>query len=54
VSYLSYVNLLNQVVMMGTQLYNDAGHSPHHKYSAHQIALLYVSAPSAVSAHRAP
>jgi hypothetical protein len=42
-AYLSYVSLLNQVVMMGTQLYNDALVPQHHKYSAHQIALLYVS-----------
>jgi hypothetical protein len=32
-----------QVVMMGTQLYNDALVPQHHKYAAHQIALLYVS-----------
>lgn len=42
-SYLNYVSLLNQVVMMGTQLYNDAVTPAHHKYAAHQIALLYVS-----------
>jgi hypothetical protein len=29
--------------MMGTQLYNDALVPQHHKYAAHQIALLYVS-----------
>lgn len=29
--------------MMGTQLYNDASVPQHHKYAAHQIALLYVS-----------
>lgn len=28
---------------MGTQLYNDAVVPQHHKYTAHQIALLYVS-----------
>lgn len=28
---------------MGTQLYNDAVLPAHHKYAAHQIALLYVS-----------
>lgn len=43
-SYFSYVSLLNQVVMMGTQLYHDACVPQHHKYAAHQIALLYVSA----------
>jgi hypothetical protein len=42
-SYLNYVTLLNQVVMMSTQLYNDAGILAHHKYTAHQIALLYQS-----------
>eukprot|EP00877_Chromochloris_zofingiensis_P007832 jgi/Chrzof1/3301/Cz12g20050.t1 len=42
-SYLNYVSLLNQVVMMGTQLYNDAVTPAHHKYAAHQIALLYQS-----------
>jgi hypothetical protein len=38
------VGLLNQVVMMSTQLYNDATTPAHHKYAAHQVALLYVSA----------
>lgn len=28
---------------MGTQLYHDACVPQHHKYAAHQIALLYVS-----------
>lgn len=28
---------------MGTQLYHDACMPQHHKYAAHQIALLYVS-----------
>ncbi|KAI8467800.1 MAG: hypothetical protein J3K34DRAFT_386704 [Monoraphidium minutum] len=42
-AYLNYVSLLNQVVMMGTQLYNDAVVPQHHKYAAHQIALLYQS-----------
>lgn len=41
--YLNYVNLLNQAVMMSTQLYNDAANPAHHKYTAHQVALLYVS-----------
>jgi hypothetical protein len=41
--YFSYISLLNQVVMMGTQLYHDACMPQHHKYAAHQIALLYVS-----------
>lgn len=40
-SYLNYISLLNQVVMMGTQLYHDACIPQHHKYCAHQIALLY-------------
>uniref|UniRef100_A0A7S0UQN4 Uncharacterized protein n=1 Tax=Polytomella parva TaxID=51329 RepID=A0A7S0UQN4_9CHLO len=40
-SYLTYVSLLNQVVMMGTQIYHDATVPEHHKYAAHQIALLY-------------
>lgn len=40
-SYLTYISLLNQVVMMGTQLYHDACVPQHHKYCAHQIALLY-------------
>lgn len=39
--YLNYIGLLNQVVMMGTQLYHDATVPQHHKYAAHQIALLY-------------
>jgi hypothetical protein len=30
--------------MMGTQLYNDSVVPQHHKYAAHQVALLYVSA----------
>lgn len=30
--------------MMSTQLYNDATNPAHHKYAAHQVALLYVSA----------
>lgn len=42
-AYLNYVSLLNQAVMMSTQLYNDATNPSHHKYAAHQIALLYVS-----------
>lgn len=42
-AYLLYVSLLNQVVMMGTQLYHDACVPAHHKYAAHQIALLYQS-----------
>jgi hypothetical protein len=37
------VGLLNQTVMMSTQLYNDATNPAHHKYTAHQVALLYVS-----------
>ncbi|GLC44483.1 hypothetical protein PLESTB_000068500 [Pleodorina starrii] len=40
-AYFHYVSLLNQVVMMGTQLYHDACMPQHHKYAAHQIALLY-------------
>ena len=40
-SYFSYISQLNQVVMMGTQLYHDALVPQHHKYIAHQIALLY-------------
>lgn len=43
VQYLTYISLLNQVVMMGTQLYHDATLPAHHKYAAHQVALLYVS-----------
>lgn len=43
VAHLQYVTLLNQVVQMGTQLYHDAVVPHHHKYAAHQIALLYVS-----------
>lgn len=42
-AYLLYISLLNQVVMMGTQLYHDACVPGHHKYAAHQIALLYQS-----------
>ena len=42
-SYLTYVSLMNQVVMMGTQIYHDACVPQHHKYIAHQLALLYVS-----------
>ena len=37
------VSPMPQVVMMGTQLYNDALVPQHHKYAAHQVALLYVS-----------
>ncbi len=40
-AYFSYISQLNQVVMMGTQLYHDACVPQHHKYCAHQIALLY-------------
>lgn len=42
-AYLNYVSLLNQAVMMSTQLYNDATNPAHHKYAAHQVALLYQS-----------
>lgn len=42
-SYLNYVTLMNQVIMMGTQIYHDACDTQHHKYVAHQLALLYVS-----------
>lgn len=42
-AYLHYVALMNQVVMMGTQIYHDACDTQHHKYVAHQLALLYVS-----------
>eukprot|EP00898_Chlorokybus_atmophyticus_P009227 jgi/Chlat1/934/Chrsp108S01367 len=38
--YLAYVTLLNQLVMMSTQLHEDAK-LQNHKYIAHQIALLY-------------
>ena len=41
--YLDFVNSLNQLMMMATQLHNDALDPRNHKYSAHQIALLYVS-----------
>lgn len=42
-SYLTYINNVNQLVMMATQIYNDACVPSHHKYIAHQLALLYVS-----------
>lgn len=42
-AYLSYISLLNQVVMLGSQLFHDASVPQHHKYLAHQIALLYQS-----------
>jgi hypothetical protein len=43
-SHLAYVSLLNQVVTVGTQLHHDASSMPaHHKYAAHQVALLYQS-----------
>lgn len=42
-AYLTYVSLLNQAIMMSTQLYNDATNPAHHKYAAHQVALLYQS-----------
>jgi hypothetical protein len=42
-AYLHYVTLMNQVVMMGTQIYHDACDTQHHKYVAHELALLYVS-----------
>ncbi|KAF6261974.1 hypothetical protein COO60DRAFT_1498629 [Scenedesmus sp. NREL 46B-D3] len=32
---------MRQTVMMSTQLYNDATNPAHHKYTAHQVALLY-------------
>lgn len=48
VSYLNYVSLVNQVVMMCSQIYFDACDTQHHKYVAHQLALLYVSAPGGV------
>mmetsp|Transcript_27614 Transcript_27614/g.49243 ORF Transcript_27614/g.49243 Transcript_27614/m.49243 type:complete len:178 (-) Transcript_27614:104-637(-) len=41
--YLEYINLLNQLMMMATQLHNDALDPRNHKYSAHQIAILYQS-----------
>lgn len=47
-AYLHYVSLLNQVVQMSTQLYHDALVPHHHKYTAHQIALLYVSTALAI------
>lgn len=40
-AYMNYVSMLNQTVMMSTQLYNDATNPAHHKYTAHQVALLY-------------
>ncbi|MEW5318410.1 MAG: hypothetical protein WDW38_009634 [Sanguina aurantia] len=40
-SYLAYITQLNQVVMLGSQLYYDACVPEHHKYVAHQVALLY-------------
>jgi hypothetical protein len=43
-SHLAYVSLLNQAVTVGTQLHHDASCQPsHHKYAAHQVALLYQS-----------
>lgn len=51
-AYLHYITLMNQVVMMGTQIYHDACDTAHHKYVAHQIALLYVSVCVCVSALR--
>lgn len=53
-AYLTYVSLLNQAVMMSTQLYNDATTPAHHKYAAHQVALLYVSDPTRASSNRQP
>jgi hypothetical protein len=41
-SHLYYAALVNQVVMMSGQLHADAGNQRHHRYSAHQLALLYV------------
>ena len=52
VDYLNYVSMLNQVVMMGTQLFNDATVPQHHKYAAHQIALLYVSRQACATGRR--
>lgn len=43
--YLEYINLLNQLMMMATQLHNDALDPRNHKYAAHQVAILYVRAP---------
>mmetsp|Transcript_10358 Transcript_10358/g.17998 ORF Transcript_10358/g.17998 Transcript_10358/m.17998 type:complete len:248 (-) Transcript_10358:917-1660(-) len=40
-AYLHYVSLMNQLVMMATQVYHDACMPEHHKYMAHQMALLY-------------
>lgn len=42
-SHLAKMNLLNQCIGMGTQLYKDVNGLRNHKYLAHQIALLYVS-----------
>eukprot|EP00878_Enallax_costatus_P033231 GHUV01036633.1.p1 GENE.GHUV01036633.1~~GHUV01036633.1.p1 ORF type:complete len:177 (+),score=61.81 GHUV01036633.1:400-930(+) len=42
-AYMNYISLLNQALMMSTQLYNDATNPAHHKYAAHQVALLYQS-----------
>lgn len=41
-NYLDYISALNQVMMMATQLHNDALDPRNHKYAAHQIALFYV------------
>jgi len=41
--YLEYINLLNQLMMMATQLHNDALDPRNHKYAAHQVAILYQS-----------
>ncbi len=52
-SYFSYVSMLNQLVFMSTQMYHDACNPQHHKYMAHQIALLYVRETSGLGWPRA-
>ena len=45
VAYFSHISKLNALMAMSQQLNTDAMNPAAHKYSAHQLALLYVSGP---------
>lgn len=45
VAYFSHISKLNALMVMSQQLNTDAMNPAAHKYSAHQLALLYVSGP---------
>ena len=44
-AYFSHISKLNALMAMSQQLNTDAMNPAAHKYSAHQLALLYVSGP---------